>query len=379
MRHKQIRALIIALSVFVLIALMAPSVGAQEQEEEPVQIVPQALGSEITVMTRNVYLGADLGPVLEAFQTGDPDLIAIAIGEFAAAAEESDIPGRAWTIAEEIASNQPDLVGIQEATIWTTPEGSVDFIFLLRKFLALQGQQYKIVVRAEGFDEEFLGIRLQISDVILAKTYPETNWLRLTNPSSGQYQAKVSFPSPFGGDIEIPRQWASVDVRVRRHSFRFITTHLESLGPPYIPYNVRFYQAQELLQGPARTSRPVILVGDFNSELNTRYDAAFLFRYFGFKDSWSSAHPNDPGYTCCHPSDLSDPTSELEKQIDFIMTRGVFKVLQVEIVGEESEDMTDSGKWPSDHAGVVSTMRVPYFSSVPWDDIGPISIREQAN
>ena len=44
--------------------------------------------------------------------------------------------------------------------------------------------------------------------------------------------------------------------------------------------------------------------------------------------------------------------------LDLILFRGPFKVDDVDVVGEDPDDRTESGLWPSDHAGVVATLEL---------------------
>src|SRR5687767_1396805 len=83
-----------------------------------------ALPFEITVMTRNLYFGADLGPLLQAGNV--PALIGattVAYGQVVA----SDPAARIARIADEITAAQPHIVGLQEAVLWRTrtPSGFV--------------------------------------------------------------------------------------------------------------------------------------------------------------------------------------------------------------------------------------------------------------
>lgn len=331
---------------------------------------PEPVGDErpVTVMTRNLYLGADLAPIFqaiaEAIVTNNPEPIGQATFQVYQNALNSNIPGRASVIAHEIASNQPELVGLQEVVAWSGPLGSADFLPLLLDALKAEGASYEAIAEAPGFGYALpiapgTTIGLQVRDVLLARTDLPTSRLKLSNIQTGQYEARVIFPLPDGTQIEIPRQWASVDVKIRGKSFRFITTHLESIEPPMIPVNVRYLQAQELLAGPAATELPVVVLGDFNSEPGAVGDAAQFFIEAGFVDSRQAAFPGQPGYTCCHPADLSDQNSTLEEQIDLILARGDFSVAAIDITGDAPEDFAQIGKWPSDHAGVVATLLVP--------------------
>jgi endonuclease/exonuclease/phosphatase family metal-dependent hydrolase len=118
-------------------------------------------------------------------------------------------------------------------------------------------------------------------------------------------------------------------------------------------------QGNELLSGPAATDLPVVAIGDFNS----RADGSGTPTYAnliaaGFQDAWSAVHPGDPGYTCCFVSGLIDGPP-LAGRVDLVLARGRFTALDAQIVGEESDDRTPSGLWPSDHAGVVATLELP--------------------
>ena len=72
----------------------------------------------IAVMSRNLYLGADLGVVLEVAQSGTPLEIAAAVGQLWGDIYDMDSPARAEAFAEEIAAAQPQLVGLQEVSLF---------------------------------------------------------------------------------------------------------------------------------------------------------------------------------------------------------------------------------------------------------------------
>ena len=72
---------------------------------------------QVKVMTRNMDAGTDLGFVFAA-----TDLASFAQGTAATLAEirASGIPERAAKLADEIAAQQPDLIALQEVTLWRT-------------------------------------------------------------------------------------------------------------------------------------------------------------------------------------------------------------------------------------------------------------------
>ena len=138
-------------------------------------------------------------------------------------------------------------------------------------------------------------------------------------------------------------------------TLRFITTHLE-VASPAEAREAQARQMGELLEGPARTSLPVVMAGDFNSRPGTpTYERALAG---GLEDAWTRAHPDGPrGLTCCHALPLDDPADALRSRIDLILTRGDIDVTEAITVGDARDHFT-AGLWPSDHAGVVATLEL---------------------
>jgi endonuclease/exonuclease/phosphatase family metal-dependent hydrolase len=338
-------------------ALAAPAAQAEQPH-------PFAGDRQVTVMTRNLYLGTDLNPIFRA-----PNLPALfaAVGAGWAQVQANDFPVRAEALADEIATTRPDLVGLQEAMLFRTdvpPDGSAtpaetvayDFVALLEAALERRGLDYSAVSVFTGTDAELpaglpptLDVRLTDHVIVLARADERTADLKLSNPESGTYPAAVTVPTA-AGPITLPRGWASVDVKIRGKSFRFVTTHLEAFSAP-----VRSLQASELLTGPVDTSLPVVLVGDMNSGPGTDLGAYDEFLGGGFTDAWNDG----PGLTCCHAVDLRNPDPTLTKRVDLVLTKGGFDTVAADVVGEDPADRTASGLWPSDHAGVVATLHLP--------------------
>src|SRR5262249_39062055 len=84
---------------------------------------PFASDRQVTVMSRNLFLGTDLKPILTA-----PSASALfaAVGAGWTQVQANDFPSRAQAIAGEIAAAKPDLVGLQEAMLFRTdvpPDG----------------------------------------------------------------------------------------------------------------------------------------------------------------------------------------------------------------------------------------------------------------
>lgn len=319
---------------------------------------------DVTVMTRNLYLGTDLNPIF-----GAPTQLALFASVAAgwAQVQSNDFPARAQAIADEIASAKPDLVGLQEAMLYRTqvpPDGpatpaqtvAYDFVQLLVGALAQRGLHYAAVSTFTGTDAELpagvpptMDVRLTDRVVVLARMDEKKGDLVLSNAQSGTYTTNITVPT-VAGPITLRRGWASVDVSRHGRSFRFVTTHLESFSGL-----VRNAQATQLLGGPAATALPVVLVGDMNSGPGGDPAAYGILAGGGFADAWSGA----AGLTCCHANDLHDPNPTLRERVDLVLTKGGFSTKSVEVVGDQSGDRTPSGLWPSDHAGVVATLRLP--------------------
>jgi len=323
---------------------------------------------EITVMTRNVYVGADFGPVLAA-----PSLPAAfaAAGTVWGQVQATNFPERAEALADEIAEQQPTLIGLQEVSWFRSgpvfdpaaaTSNELDFLDLLRDELLERGLSYAVVAESVVFDEELpiieggiptMDLRLTDRDVILARTDLPTSQLKLSNVQVGHFAARLQLP--LGPEtISFDRGWMSVDAKVRGKTVRFINTHLE---PDFPAPAIQVLQGQELLAGPANTNLPVIMVGDFNS----RADGSGTPTYAnliaaGFDDAWTQTRPGDPGYTCCQDALLLNPVSQADERIDLLLYRGDVQAASTDIVGENPADRTPSGLWPSDHAGVVGTL-----------------------
>jgi endonuclease/exonuclease/phosphatase family metal-dependent hydrolase len=102
-----------------------------------------------------------------------------------------------------------------------------------------------------------------------------------------------------------------------------------------------------------------VLVGDFNSDAN-KTDATFqTYRTIvngGFNDAWNLAHASTLSLTCCQNENLGNSSSKLSVRYDLVFVKGL-TALDAKVVGDKTTDKTPSGLWPSDHAGVIATLR----------------------
>lgn len=336
-----------------------------------------APGPEVAVLTRNLYLGADLFPILEAAAdaSGDPELAYEAAYEVWQIVQSTDFPARAERLADEIAATKPDIIGLQEVTTYRTdspPDGpatpattvAIDFLEKLLAELTERGMSYSTAVIQTNTDLEIQldsdpdpgattfteDVRYTDADAILVR-----KGVKIKGTAAQLFDTKVTASTSIG-TLSILRGWTSVDLRVSGHKVRVVNTHLETAGNILFA-SIQQGQAQELLQEALATNLPTILLGDLNSKADgTGTNSYAQIVGAGFVDVWSSTHPGDPGFTCCHEETLDNPTSGHDERIDLVLTKGPWGHFASDILGEDPADRTPGGLWPSDHSGVVATV-----------------------
>jgi endonuclease/exonuclease/phosphatase family metal-dependent hydrolase len=364
----------------------------------PVLAQPEA--GSLTVMTRNLYLGGDIGRPVRATDglVGWDALTALgnANDELWDIVVATDFPTRSKLLAREIATTAPDMVGLQEAALWrvgpfdqgagmfaSNAEGVVyDFLETLLDDLKALGVPYEAVesqvqsdVEGPAFtgditDPASLGnprdIRLTMRDALLRRVDSPAS---VVASDSDQYLTRLNVP---GLPYSFIRGYNWADVELGDKTVRVINTHLES------QYSVlAAWQAQELLNGPAMVEHPVVIVCDCNSDpldgsqkefpdgtLDAPHWTAYqiLTGLGGFHDAWLQVAPAEKGWT----SGLSETVNEapgqafktMDHRIDLVLTRDLPAAVSGTIVGVHPTNRAQpSGLWPSDHAGVVVTLQ----------------------
>jgi endonuclease/exonuclease/phosphatase family metal-dependent hydrolase len=339
---------------------------------------PVAVGT----MTRNLYLGADLGPAIAA-----PNLKAFvaANGVILDEVTHNDFPTRAVGLAEEILEQEPDLVGLQEVALWRTapvnfgvlttgPSATTvryDYLQELMDQLNAEGTNYEVVVVQNEFDLEApadednnegtgpegadINGRLTMRDVILKRS---NAGVETWNAEGANFATPLPVPI-LGKPFPIKRGWTATDASVGgSRPFRFVNTHLEAFQPNY-----RASQAAELVEppGPATGPLPVILVGDLNSDDNTTPTGADSWAYnlihaAGFVDRSTES----PMSCCIDASELGETdggeVSDFDHHIDHVLTNDPDGILPLgaTVTGRDPVN----GFWDSDHAGVFSSLEI---------------------
>jgi endonuclease/exonuclease/phosphatase family metal-dependent hydrolase len=322
----------------------------------------------ITVMTRNLYVGASFSIMLGASTQDD---VGDRAAKIYARILASQFPRRADAIADEIIQTQPDVVGLQEVplilvrspgdrSISSRPQPTavaMDYLRILLDALERRHADYVVAAVVSNTDVTATGrngsaIRFKDRDVILVRRNLPHREMLVLNAQAKNYDMKLDLRIA-ANDVNLLRGWCSADVIVRGTLVRIVNTHLEE---EYLDL-IQSFQANELLTGPLQTSLPVIALGDFNaSEKSSTYKN---FLKAGFRDSWPMLHPHDEGFSCCEDEDLLNPAPQLKERIDFILYHGSdITVDGVKLVGAHPSDRIASGQWPSDHAGIVATLSI---------------------
>ncbi len=369
----------IGLTALLLLVLL-PIAGCDSDDPEP---DPMGFSEDVKVMSYNLYLGGDLFPVTAA--PSPPEAIQAATALWATV-QMSRFDLRAQAIADIIQAEAPDLIGLQEVTRYqtqtpsdyvtgtTTPNAStpaIDFLALLMSALSDRGLDYRVALEEENADVElptalvanpmlpadFLDVRLTDRDVILARSGVTT-----ANPTVHTFNVQVAVPVPGNPDpVEFTRSAQWLDATVGDVTFTFANAHLEVAVPlpPGAPGQPQEFQAAELVLDLSDEPTPIVLVGDFNSPTDGSGTDSYRVLTNAYTDSFTEASVS--GTTCCQAPDLRNMTSELTTRIDLILHRGSAEALSAEIVGDEAADRVAVGSdllWPSDHAGVVATLRI---------------------
>jgi endonuclease/exonuclease/phosphatase family metal-dependent hydrolase len=370
-------------------------------------------GHQLTVMTRNLYLGADLTPALQA---NNVDQAIDAGGQIVNQVHATRFPSiRAASLAAEIKKRKPDIVGLQEAAWWRT--GPVDINAALGSPVATQTDplggdfltellaklnkgkkssasaaakkkkpalRYVLAVVKPEFDFELpvndngqgSGLagadhneRLTMRDAILVR---KGVGIKFKNPTSGTFDTLLR-ETLAGGvrTVDVTRGWTAIDVKARGRSFRFVNTHLEAFdsqgsnttnqGTTLGRGDIRAAQARQLVSpgGAANSPRPVILLGDMNSDDDTVQpngdrNAYMALTAGGFTER-STANP----LSCClnDPFLVGGPNSinDFDHQVDHVLAnKGKIKFVKGFVDGRAPVN----GLYPSDHAAVTSVLRI---------------------
>src|SRR5436190_23669126 len=286
--------------------------------------LPSAAGAaprhtDVTVMTRNLFLGADLIPLAVSKPGAEFEHAA---GDVLRQVTGSEPDERMTLIAGEIAKAKPDLVGLQEVTLWRTgpkndpapaTEVRIDYLGTIEKELQRLGASYRVVadlrsLDIEGPTDHGFDLRFTDGNVVLPR-----NDVKVTNAKSRDFKNLLVIPTAALGDVTVRRSLNQLDASGGQATIHSVNAHLESYST-----DIRLKQAKELVAGPLKSKqRPTVLVGDLNSgpklpkpEDRPPYKAIAAA---GFKEA------RTPKFNCCFHDDLV--SGKWDHIVDHIMTR----------------------------------------------------------
>jgi endonuclease/exonuclease/phosphatase family metal-dependent hydrolase len=327
-----------------------------------------AAESAITVMTQNLYVGADVDRVIRALATPDPDDDFAELLFAIATVGKTDFPARAAAIADQIARQRPHVVGLQEVSeinIDLRPLGvnavvNQDFLALLQDALAARGLHYELAATSDNIDVNLVSglVHLQDHDALLVDAD------RVTIDAASGQNFSVNLGQVAEGVVLI-RGWVYARTTIAGQSYTFASAHTEANlagAPPGLLGQIRAAQVGEIVVTLGASER-VIVMGDLNDTPGSPMYGVLAGA--GFTDGWRTMRPGVAGLTCCHGADLSEQTANFDQRIDYVWTRGLGRDAgnlqgSIDRFGEVPADRVAGPAypiWPSDHAGLVAAVR----------------------
>lgn len=366
----------------------------------------------VTVMSRNIYLGADVGRALELI----PNLPAAAQYMWDQV-KQNDFSKRAKILATEIKQSSPDVIGLQEATIWYCKKypwsKKVEVFNFTEQLLDALDGRYELAskdgIRAlnpgfsinpipfltkvndeqtfkEVFGSSSAACGFETGDALLVK---KSDNLEVIEAGNSEYEASYSIVPTI---MTIYRGYSWADIKVKGVPTRFVTTHLESLWDDNkVPNSAK--QAMQLVNDLSNTKMPVIVMGDFNSDPRDprskdqpnpgeqpiqsqacqanaiTCNAYLIMSQAGYKDAGpDSLDPKN--YTWGMNALLTGADTKrlvaaksmgneygFTDRLDYIFSKNGTVSVASEIIGTQ-------GEYGSDHAGVVATIALLNQSNV---------------
>ena len=210
-------------------------------------ISAQAAEPTLTVMSRNIYLGADVGVALELI----PNMPAAAQFMWDQV-NKNDFSKRSIALAAEIKEYKPDVIGLQEATIWYCKKNAwskkTEVFNFTDQLLEALGGDY-VLASKDGktafnpgysinpipfltmvkdptrfqklFSQDKAACGFQIGDALAIKKSLADQVIRVGNT---EYEDSYSIVPTL---MTIYRGYTWADINIANIPVRFVTTHLE--------------------------------------------------------------------------------------------------------------------------------------------------------
>ena len=248
-------------------------------------IPAQAAEPTFTVMSRNIYLGADVTVAMKKI----PNLPAAAQFMWDQVSK-TDFSTRAVILAKEITDSNADVIGIQEATTWYCKENLfskktkvLDFTDQLLKALNnnyVIAQKNNTTAYNPGFSINPIPLLTKVNDAKTFKPLFDQNSASCGFETGDALLIKKSLAAQVVavGNVEykatytivpvlmkITRGYTWADININGTKTRFVTTHLEAIWDENKVPNSAI-QANQLIDDLKNISTPLVVMGDFNSD-----------------------------------------------------------------------------------------------------------------
>ena len=242
----------------------------------------------LKVMSRNLYLGADVGVAMKLLPNF-ADAAQFMWSQVAA----TDFTKRAPVLATEVIAQDADVVGLQEATQWYCKKNlwskKIVVFDFTKEFLAAtarMGHEY-VLATHEGtdafnkgysipavpfltmvndphtfqpiFGQDKAACGFEIADALIIK---KSLLDSVTHVGNTEYETSYSIIPKV---MTVYRGYTWIDLSMSGSSVRIISTHLESLWDSGKIPNAAF-QASQLINDVKNTKNPLIVIGDFNAD-----------------------------------------------------------------------------------------------------------------
>ena len=366
------------LAGLVLAAACADSTGPATDIASPrgAEATVSAGAATISVYAQNLYVGADVDAVINAFGVSQDAALA-ALAQAVATLHRTSFSTRAAAIVDEIARRRPDVVGLQEGSkidVDLTPLGvplvaHEDFLATLQSALAARGlSNYAVVDTITNIQVNLLFgfVRLVDYEIMLVNTDRAT-----VGPT---FKKTFDHNNGLVNGINLIRGYIEAQVTVDGRDYIVVTTHAEGTDiTPLVDFKqLHAQQLQEIVDRVNLTNLPAIVMGDLNDTDDSPMYETMLDG--GFTDVWRALRPGVVGNTCCHLSDLSDPNpnfGRFNERIDYVFARGLGharrsvngRIVRFGLNNSDRLTGPDGTIWPSDHAGLEATLRIPAGAS----------------
>jgi len=328
-------------------------------------------GRSVTVMTRNMYIGADVDAAMVALADSNPGNDLPALRAALETLQRTDFAARVQAMAGEIAEHRPQVVGVQEAYELSVDQWllemlglsggpiQINFLQALQDALGARGLNYTVAARNTTTDATvaYGAVHIVDHDALLV----DAGHVTLEGPPVEKvFQANIGEVAP---GVSLLRGYVARQATVNGIPMLLVNTHPEP-GESAAIVGLRYYQALELAQAIGTAPR-VVLLGDLNDVAGSP-----LYQVLAgaqLVDTWAAMRPRVEGLTCCHLPDLSNRRPNFYSRIDYVWTRGFDgpagrvhgEITRTGMLPRDRVNGASGLIWPSDHAGLVATFVLP--------------------